>query len=79
LFAREQSTLSARTGCEVVLAGGVDSRRSLWSYDGLDASRALAFFNDDAVALDEESLLLWMRAPPAVGVVLVGVTASQQL
>ncbi|MFO6428004.1 hypothetical protein ACLBOM_34820 [Escherichia coli] len=37
LFAREQSTLSARTGFEFVLAGVVDSRRSLLSYDGLDA------------------------------------------
>ena len=36
LFAREQSTLSARTGFEFVLAGVVDSRRSLLSYDGLD-------------------------------------------
>jgi aspartokinase/homoserine dehydrogenase 2 len=40
LFAREQTTLSARTGFEFVLAGVVDSRRSLLNYDGLDASRA---------------------------------------
>ncbi len=58
LFAREQSTLSARTGFEFVLAGVVDSRRSLLSDDGLDASRALAFFNDEAVEQDEESLFL---------------------
>ena len=66
VFAREQSTLSARTGFEFVLAGVVDSRRSLLSYDGLDASRALAFFNDEAVEQDEESLFLWMRAHPYV-------------
>ena len=40
-----------------MLAGVVDSRRSLLSYDGLDASRALAFFNDEAVEQDEESLV----------------------
>ncbi|MGS8722681.1 hypothetical protein ACQWB2_26530, partial [Salmonella enterica subsp. enterica serovar Infantis] len=49
LFAREQSTLSARTGFEFVLAGVVDRRRSLVNYEGLDASRALAFFDDEAV------------------------------
>ena len=64
LFAREQETLSARTGFEFVLAGVVDSRRSLLNYEGLDASRALAFFNDEAVEQDEESLFLWMRAHP---------------
>ena len=75
----QQSTLSARTGFEFVLAGVVDSRRSLLSYDGLDASRALAFFNDEAVEQDEESLFLWMRAHPYDDLVVLDVTASQQL
>ncbi len=34
LFAREQVTLSARTGFEFILAGVVDSRRSLLNYEG---------------------------------------------
>ena len=47
-----------------VCAGGwVDSRRSLLNYEGLDASRALAFFDDEAAEQDEESLFLWMRSP----------------
>ncbi|MGR4051912.1 bifunctional aspartate kinase/homoserine dehydrogenase II [Kosakonia cowanii] len=79
LFSREQSALSARTGFEFVLAGVVDSRRSLLSYDGLDASRALAFFNDEAVEQDEESLFLWMRAHPYDDLVVLDVTASEQL
>ena len=79
LFAREQETLSARTGLEFVLAGVVDSRRSLLNYDGLDASRALAFFNDEAVEQDEESLFLWMRAHPYDDLVVLDVTASQDL
>jgi len=79
LFSREQSALSARTGFEFVLAGVVDSRRSLLSYDGLDASRALAFFNDEAVEQDEESLFLWMRAHPYDDLVVLDVTASSQL
>ncbi len=79
LFAREQETLSARTGMEFVLAGVVDSSRSLLSYDGLDASRALAFFNDEAVEQDEESLFLWMRAHPYDDLVVLDVTASAQL
>lgn len=79
LFAREQSTLSARTGFEFVLAGVVDSRRSLLNYEGLDASRALAFFDDEAVEQDEESLFLWMRAHPYDDLVVLDVTASEQL
>ena len=79
LFAREQTTLSARTGFEFILAGVVDSRRSLLNYEGLDASRALAFFNDEAVEQDEESLFLWMRAHPYDDLVVLDVTASAQL
>lgn len=79
LFGREQESLSARTGFEYVLAGVVDSRRSLLSYDGLDASRALAFFEDEAVKQDEESLFLWMRAHPFDDLVVLDVTASELL
>jgi bifunctional aspartokinase / homoserine dehydrogenase 2 len=79
LFAREQETLSARTGFEFVLAGVVDSRRSLLSYQGLDASRALAFFNDEAQDHDEESLFLWMRNHPYDDLVVLDVTASEEL
>ncbi|MCS5882065.1 hypothetical protein LNP17_31385 [Klebsiella variicola subsp. variicola] len=71
--------MSARTGFEFVLAGVVDSKRSLLNYDGLDASRALAFFNDEAVEQDEESLFLWMRAHPYDDLVVLDVTASEQL
>ncbi|PKH19135.1 bifunctional aspartate kinase/homoserine dehydrogenase II [Enterobacterales bacterium CwR94] len=79
LFAREQEVLSARTGFEFVLAGVVDSRRSVLSYDGLDASRALAFFQDEAQERDEESLFLWMRAHPFDDLVVLDVTASETL
>lgn len=79
LFAREQKNLSARSGFEFVLAGVVDSRRSLLSYDGLDASRALAFFEDEAREQDEESLFLWMRAHPFDDLVVLDVTASENL
>ncbi|WP_338559270.1 bifunctional aspartate kinase/homoserine dehydrogenase II [Erwinia sp. E_sp_B04_7] len=79
LFGREQETISARTGFEFLLAGVVDSRRSLLSYDGLDASRALAFFEEEAVAQDEESLFLWMRAHPFDDLVVLDVTASETL
>lgn len=79
LFGREQETISARTGFEFLLAGVVDSRRSLLSYDGLDASRALAFFEEEAVVQDEESLFLWMRAHPFDDLVVLDVTASETL
>ncbi|VTR18624.1 Aspartokinase II/homoserine dehydrogenase II [Serratia fonticola] len=54
----------------------MDSRRSLLNYEGLDASRALAFFEDEAQELDEESLFLWMRAHPFDDLVVLDVTAS---
>nr|WP_314425634.1 bifunctional aspartate kinase/homoserine dehydrogenase II [uncultured Erwinia sp.] len=79
LFAREQETISARTGFEFILAGVVDSRRSLLSYDGLEASRALAFFEEEAVEQDQESLFLWMRAHPFDDLVVLDVTASESL
>lgn len=79
LFAREQETLSARTGFEFVLAGVVDSSRSLLNYQGLNASRALAFFNDDATGVDEEELFQWMRNHPYDDLVVLDVTASEEL
>ncbi|HDL7429262.1 TPA: bifunctional aspartate kinase/homoserine dehydrogenase II [Yersinia enterocolitica] len=79
LFAREQKNISARSGFEFVLAGVVDSRRSLLSYDGLDASRTLAFYDDEAKEQDEESLFLWMRAHSFDDLVVLDVTASESL
>ncbi len=79
LFAREQESLSARTGFEFILSGVVDSQRSLLSYDGLNASRALAFFSDEAVEQDPEDLFLWMRAHPYDDLVVLDVTASEIL
>ena len=79
LFARDRETLSARTGFEFVLAGVVDSRRSLLDAEGLDASRALAFFDDEATERDEESLFLWMRSHPYDDLVVLDVTASASL
>ncbi len=79
LFAREQESLSARTGFEFVLSGVVDSQRSLLDYEGLDASRALAFFGDEAVQQDAEDLFLWMRAHPYDDLVVLDVTASETL
>ncbi|WJV62395.1 bifunctional aspartate kinase/homoserine dehydrogenase II [Pectobacteriaceae bacterium CE70] len=76
LFSREQSLISARTGFEFILAGVVDSTRSLLNYDGLDASRVLAFFDEDAKEHDGEELFLWMRAHPYDDLVVLDVTAS---
>ncbi|MCX2957429.1 bifunctional aspartate kinase/homoserine dehydrogenase II [Serratia symbiotica] len=79
LFAREQKNISARSGFEFSLAGVVDSHRSLLNYSGLDARRALAFFGEEAQALDEESLFLWMRAHPFDDLVVLDLTASEHL
>ncbi|NLS52860.1 bifunctional aspartate kinase/homoserine dehydrogenase II [Hafnia alvei] len=79
LFAREQENISARSGFEFVLAGVVDSSRSLLNYEGLDASRALAFFDDESQEMDEENLFLWMRAHPYDDLVVLDVTASESL
>ncbi|CDH00846.1 bifunctional aspartate kinase/homoserine dehydrogenase II [Xenorhabdus bovienii] len=79
LFAREQKNISARSGFEFILAGIVDSRRSLLNYQGLDASRALAFFDDEATQHEDDALFLWMRAHPYDDLVVLDVTASEEL
>ncbi|ATA25729.1 bifunctional aspartate kinase/homoserine dehydrogenase II [Brenneria goodwinii] len=79
LFAREQSHISARTGFEFVLAGVVDSTRSLLNYDGLDVSRVLAFFDSEAQERDGEDLFLWMRSHPYDDLVVLDVTASESV
>lgn len=78
LFAREQENLSGRTGFEFVLAGVADSRKSLLNYEGLDASRTLAFLrmNQSFVMKSHYSygcgtillmtLSYWMLPPTAV-------------
>ncbi|RAW91483.1 bifunctional aspartate kinase/homoserine dehydrogenase II [Photorhabdus laumondii] len=79
LFAREQKNISARSDFEFVLAGVADSRRSLLDYQGIDASRALAFFDDEATEYDVDGLFLWMRAHPYDDLVILDVTASEEL
>ncbi|MCT8342177.1 MULTISPECIES: bifunctional aspartate kinase/homoserine dehydrogenase II [Photorhabdus] len=79
LFAREQKNISARSDFEFVLAGVADSRRSLLDYQGIDASRALAFFDDEATEYDVDELFLWMRAHPYDDLVILDVTASEEL
>ncbi|OTA18652.1 aspartate kinase [Xenorhabdus beddingii] len=79
LFAREQKNISARSDFEFILAGVVDSRRSLLNYQGIDASRALAFFDDEATEHEDDTLFLWMRAHPYDDLVVLDVTASEEL
>ncbi|MCW2257188.1 aspartokinase/homoserine dehydrogenase 2 [Providencia alcalifaciens] len=79
LFATEQPNLSARSDFDFVLAGVVDSRRSLLNYQGINSSRALAFFNDEAVEHEDENLFLWMRSHPYDDLVVLDVTASETL
>ena len=79
LFAREQKNISARTGFEFVLAGVVDSSRGWLNYQGLDASRVLAFFDDEAQPFDDASLVTWMREHPFDDLVILDITASKEL
>lgn len=79
LFAAEQHNISARSDFDFVLAGVVDSRRSLLNYQGIDPSRALAFFDDEAVEHEDDNLFLWMRSHPYDDLVVLDVTASEAL
>lgn len=79
LFATEQPNLSARSDFDFVLAGVVDSRRSLLNYQGINPSRALAFFDDEAVEHEDENLFLWMRSHPYDDLIVLDVTASETL
>ncbi|CAK9887001.1 MAG: Bifunctional aspartokinase/homoserine dehydrogenase 2 [Candidatus Erwinia impunctatus] len=79
LFAREQETLSARTGCEFVLAGITDSKSALLDHDGIDTSQALTLFANNAQPRDDEILFSWMRNHPFDDLVILDVTASESL
>ncbi|MBG5884026.1 bifunctional aspartate kinase/homoserine dehydrogenase II [Providencia sp. PROV188] len=79
LFSVEQQNISARSDFDFVLAGVVDSRRSLLNYQGIDPSRALAFFDDEAVEHQDDNLFLWMRAHPYDDLIVLDVTASGEL
>ncbi len=79
LFAREQQNLSARRGFEFILAGVVDSQRSMLSYQGLNASRVLGNFDEEAELREQESVFLWMREHPYDDLVILDVTASQSM
>lgn len=67
-----------RIGFEFVLVGVVDSCCSLLSYDGLDVSCVLVFFNDEVVEQDEELLFLWMCVYLYDDLVVLDVIVSQQ-
>lgn len=79
LFAREQEGLSGRSGLEFILAGVADSQRSMLSYQGLNASRVLGCFDDEAELRDQETVFLWMREHPYDDLVILDVTASQSM
>lgn len=79
LFAREQEKLSARSGFEFVLAGVVNSTRSVLNYEGVDANRVQAFFADEACEYDLETLFQWMIQHPFDDLVILDVTASTVL
>lgn len=79
LFATEQKTISARSDFEFILAGVVDSCRSLLNYEGIDPSRVLAFFDHEATIHQDEALFLWMRDHPFDDLVVLDITASDLL
>ena len=60
-----------------MLAGVVDMRRSLLNYEGLDASRALLSFDDEAVEQDEDLYSCGCIAPHYDDLVVLDVTASE--
>ncbi|MDR0805330.1 MAG: bifunctional aspartate kinase/homoserine dehydrogenase II [Enterobacteriaceae bacterium] len=79
LFAREQKNISARTGFEFILAGVIDSQRCVLNYQGLDASRILAFFDDEAKTRNDSELISWLRAHPFDDLVILDITASEEI
>ncbi|WP_162473641.1 bifunctional aspartate kinase/homoserine dehydrogenase II [Serratia microhaemolytica] len=79
LFAREQKNLSARSGFEFILAGVVGQQGCLLDYHGLDASQVVNIFEKQSQPLDQLSLLSWMRAHPFDDLVVLDITASEQL
>lgn len=79
LFTIEQDKLTGRSDFEFVLAAVADKNRSMFDYAGLDPSRALAFFNEEAKPHDPPTFLAWMQAHPFDDLVILDVTASSQV
>lgn len=79
LFSSEQKNISARTSFEFILAGVVVSQRSWLDYRGLDSNRVLAFFDRESKLKDEAALRQWMCSHPYDDLVVLDITASDEL
>ena len=79
LFGREKEQLEKRHGMSFTLVGVADSRRHWIDFQGLEPSRALTAFDDEAVGYGEGELLGVLAAHPYDDVVVIDVTASAEL
>ena len=79
LFIREQHHLSSRSGFEFVLAGVVETQSCWLDYQGINASNVLGRYDNHAQPYDDAILLEWMKAHPFDDLVVLDITASQQL
>ncbi|ELR63954.1 Aspartokinase [Photobacterium marinum] len=79
LFEREKSALEKRHGKSFTLVGVADSNRHWIDFDGLEPSRALTAFDDEATEYGEGELLQMLATHPYDDLVVLDVTASAQL
>jgi len=79
LFNSEKEQLEKRHGMSFTLVGVADSRRHWIDYQGIEPTRALNAFDDEAINSAEGELLSVLAAHPYDDVIVIDVTASADL
>ncbi|MCW8329625.1 bifunctional aspartate kinase/homoserine dehydrogenase II [Photobacterium sp. SDRW27] len=79
LFDSEKEQLEKRHGMSFTLVGVADSQRHWIDFQGLEPTRALTAFDDEAIEYAEGELLNVLAAHPYDDVVVMDVTASAEL
>jgi bifunctional aspartokinase / homoserine dehydrogenase 2 len=64
LFAQQQKRRQARQGCQLLLGGVIQGERAWLDNQGIEAHRALAFFEDEARVQSQASLEQWLIQHP---------------
>ncbi|MGF1713456.1 bifunctional aspartate kinase/homoserine dehydrogenase II [Photobacterium chitinilyticum] len=79
LFDSEKEQLEKRHGMSFTLVGVADSNRHWIDFQGLEPTRALTAFDDEAIEYAEGELMNVLAAHPYDDVVVLDVTASAEL
>lgn len=79
LFAQQQKRGRARQGCQLLLGGIIHGDRAWLDGQGIEAHRALAFFEDEARVQPQASLDQWLVQHPFDQLVIIDTTTHPAL